>query len=452
MKWVKKTMEQHYIKDQVELAELCKLITKIINPDDSVLQRASKLSEYCKQTIDFPIEMPEDRAWYEASAHESLTKWKIGNCLNYAKSLIGLAYAAGINGRCIWINGKVDGYDEVQGHTLCELEIDGQWMLFDAMYGVPFLNKLDAKTPSAYECWKDPMQYVEAINPKYYGFTEKFWRQLWFDFRVIGNKGIRDMSEPLFVEIWYDENPYVSNTNLDEKWWYTEFREKVKDATDEEVPPLYEILYKNYLYAEKGHHPHESVTILKHTEDKLEMTDIPNTYRFVRVLIKQFMDKAKILELGCGASSFPFILAIDGYNVTAIDMRRGVIDNLRNVALLLPEDARQRLRFKCTLAEKLPYLDNGFDIIVGVDFLEHIRNLDHLLKECDRVLKRGGRMYFTTPISGIGWSPEHLHSFICEDDLKRIFNSCGFNIRVYYERYRWEFLDPNIFIIEATRG
>jgi len=209
-------VEEHYIRDGQELLELRKLAKSIVKEEDTQLQKADKLSAYVKHTITFPSPLPQDREWYHASAFESLMKWKIGNCMTYARSLIGLAYSIGIEGRKVSICGAVDGYEQTQGHVLCELKIDGKWIVFDAMYGAPFLGThkvyLDGteedytpKTPSAYECWKNPDLYRTLINPKYLAFSKKFWEQIWYDFGIVEEPRIREMGEKAFLEKWYVE-------------------------------------------------------------------------------------------------------------------------------------------------------------------------------------------------------------------------------------------------------
>lgn len=46
----------------------------------------------------------------------------------------------------------------------------------------------------------------------------------------------------------------------------------------------------------------------------------------------------------------------------------------------------------------LPYDNGTFDMIVHSDTLEHVRNPQHALSECLRVLKPGGGLCFTVPV------------------------------------------------------
>lgn len=237
--------------------------------------------------------------------------------------------------------------------------------------------------------------------------------------------------------------------SFNEEWWYTVFRKKIAKATDTELPALYEKLYQNYLYKNKNHPPLYEVKPL-FIDDKgiLRFSDVCNNHNFVRFLMRDYVKGASVLELGCGTSSFPFILVTDGAKVHAIDIRQKVIKHIRKFTRLLPNEFQQNITFDCALAENLPYENNFFDIVIGIDFIEHMRSLDRLMSEVVRVLRPSGRVYFTAPIEGLGWSPEHLQN-LDEEKLRNLFSRHGFEVTIYLERRRWKFLKPNVYIVEA---
>ena len=47
----------------------------------------------------------------------------------------------------------------------------------------------------------------------------------------------------------------------------------------------------------------------------------------------------------------------------------------------------------------LPFVDNRFDSIFSSEVFEHVFNLEHMLKELNRVLKPGGKMLITCPFA-----------------------------------------------------
>lgn len=46
--------------------------------------------------------------------------------------------------------------------------------------------------------------------------------------------------------------------------------------------------------------------------------------------------------------------------------------------------------------DRFPYDDNTFDDIFSRKIIAHLKNPEHFLKECYRVLKKDGRIYLTT--------------------------------------------------------
>jgi ubiquinone/menaquinone biosynthesis C-methylase UbiE len=125
---------------------------------------------------------------------------------------------------------------------------------------------------------------------------------------------------------------------------------------------------------------------------------------------------------------------------------------------------------------KIPYSDGFFDAILVFEVLEHIKNIDHIMKEIERVLKPNGYVFASTP--NINWFPFRIKFLfgMCPEDFhttdhvhfwnlrwfRKLFTNYGFEIikqgtsfglpNVLYpfvKRYRKEFLevyDKYIFI------
>lgn len=53
--------------------------------------------------------------------------------------------------------------------------------------------------------------------------------------------------------------------------------------------------------------------------------------------------------------------------------------------------------------EKLPFQNKSFDCIFSTEVLEHVFNVDTVLQECNRILKKGGILFLTCPFA----FPEH---------------------------------------------
>ena len=98
----------------------------------------------------------------------------------------------------------------------------------------------------------------------------------------------------------------------------------------------------------------------------------------------------KVLEVGCGTGFFLLNLAQAGFigEAHCTDISSGMIaqcvDNGRHLGI----DVRGRVAD----AEKLPYPDATFDLVLGHAVIHHLPNLEVAFSEFRRVLKPGGRL------------------------------------------------------------
>jgi len=98
----------------------------------------------------------------------------------------------------------------------------------------------------------------------------------------------------------------------------------------------------------------------------------------------------KVLELGCGTGLVT--QNINGGSVVSCD----IYENFIHKASERAQKRGRQVIFLTADAERLPFLDESFDIIVGVSVLHHV-NIDSALKEIKRVLKLKGRFIFSEP-------------------------------------------------------
>jgi ubiquinone/menaquinone biosynthesis C-methylase UbiE len=108
----------------------------------------------------------------------------------------------------------------------------------------------------------------------------------------------------------------------------------------------------------------------------------------------------RALELGCGTGFFLLNLMQAGVAKTGsvTDLSPGMVETaLRNAeGLGLDVDGR------VADAERIPYDDDTFDLVVGHAVLHHIPDLDTALREVLRVLKPGGRFVFAGEPTTVG--------------------------------------------------
>ena len=57
----------------------------------------------------------------------------------------------------------------------------------------------------------------------------------------------------------------------------------------------------------------------------------------------------------------------------------------------------ENIKFFTGVGEALPFTDNSIDFIVSTDVFEHVQDLQKVLSECHRVLKKGGKLLVVFP-------------------------------------------------------
>lgn len=117
-------------------------------------------------------------------------------------------------------------------------------------------------------------------------------------------------------------------------------------------------------------------TLLKGFDDRFEKMVCE-----IRGLVK---NGDKILDIGCGEGKIWELFP--NMDVYGIDMSQG---NLKK--------ARKFLKPTLGSAEKLPFKDKTFDLVVASEILEHLISPDKTFKEINRVLKPRGNAIITFP-------------------------------------------------------
>ena len=117
------------------------------------------------------------------------------------------------------------------------------------------------------------------------------------------------------------------------------------------------------------------------------MRSDPNDFRAIKVrkIFNQIKD-SKILDVCCadGALLRPFTRQNQIYG----------IDYSPNIA---EAEGYKEVKNANLEHESLPYAADFFDVVFAGECIEHIANTQHVLKEINRVLKKGGLFVLTTP-------------------------------------------------------
>ncbi|MEZ0290323.1 MAG: class I SAM-dependent methyltransferase [Sulfolobales archaeon] len=119
----------------------------------------------------------------------------------------------------------------------------------------------------------------------------------------------------------------------------------------------------------------------------------------------------KILEVstGFGINTYTLLKLIEslGGLLVSIDIDPRMIDRARRIFREYVD--KKILRLEVADAEKLPYEDNTYDLVVSHTTLHHINNLDKALGEMIRVLKPDGKIIIIdlNPIRLLSIIPGH---------------------------------------------
>lgn len=108
-----------------------------------------------------------------------------------------------------------------------------------------------------------------------------------------------------------------------------------------------------------------------------------------------FKENDKVLEIGCGNGELWL------KNINKLENNANI--TLTDICEDMIRDAKENLQsekynFKFEVAEpsRLPYENESFDIVIADHILFYMRDLDSVLKEIKRVLKKGGYFYCST--------------------------------------------------------
>jgi len=122
--------------------------------------------------------------------------------------------------------------------------------------------------------------------------------------------------------------------------------------------------------------------------------------RFDAVAADETLPYQRAMELGCGTGFFLLNLMQSGVakKGSVTDLSPGMV----KVALRNAENLGLDVDGRVADAERIPYDDNTFDLVVGHAVLHHIPDVEQALSEVLRVLKPGGRFVFAGEPSTIG--------------------------------------------------
>lgn len=88
-------------------------------------------------------------------------------------------------------------------------------------------------------------------------------------------------------------------------------------------------------------------------------------------------------------------------------------------------------------ARQLPFNDKTFDLVTSIETIEHLREHEHFLRECKRVLKKDGYFVCSTPNkqvvsadSELPWFPDHVKELDIHN-FRNLLDKYFYNVVIY---------------------
>ncbi|MCK4434069.1 class I SAM-dependent methyltransferase [Candidatus Bathyarchaeota archaeon] len=160
-----------------------------------------------------------------------------------------------------------------------------------------------------------------------------------------------------------------------------------------------------------------------------------------------------ILDYGCGGGWLSRFLFRKGFDVVGIDVNIKLVRKAK--------DACSRVEFVVCDAEKLPFRDAAFDVVIGVAILHHL-NVRRSCRELERILNEKSKFVFLepnslNPLSAIGrrFFPTEAHTkgekAFVPSYLKTVLNQTGFALERYFTLFSISFPLARLFKIARIR-
>ena len=187
-------------------------------------------------------------------------------------------------------------------------------------------------------------------------------------------------------------------------------------------------------------------TYKKFSDTASAIRGLTNYYHGLYQLIsKYFVDDKKsitrVLEIGCGFSGLAGLFISNGYIYTGLDVSNFIVGELKQK---YPNTTFMRHDIQQPIAS-----GHKFDLIVGMEVLEHVPNTSLALENLREVLNDGGALVVTVPnplskIPFTDWRKDPTHiSVMGEGDWVSAFTTAGFrnvnSTTVFSVPYVWRF-------------
>jgi len=169
---------------------------------------------------------------------------------------------------------------------------------------------------------------------------------------------------------------------------YEELEKLVEDEKLKDIIGKHLISYWKYLNLRKYCEKDDAIKFFVNNEKgKVDFVD--------DVEKRAFQLKGKrVLDIGCGKGGVIISCALRGANAFGFDTDE---DELKIAKMRVKFYGIDNVLIFKGEGEHIPFPDNSFDLITATSVLEHVKNLEMVIKEMVRVTKSGGFCCTTTP-------------------------------------------------------
>lgn len=105
----------------------------------------------------------------------------------------------------------------------------------------------------------------------------------------------------------------------------------------------------------------------------------------------------RVLDIACGVGFLSVLLARYGHQVVAVDISKSSIECAKRLANYY--NCEDKIDFRIMDVSKLTFDSDSFDIVTGEDALHHVIKYPGSVENIYRVLKPGGKAYFSEPFA-----------------------------------------------------
>lgn len=198
-----------------------------------------------------------------------------------------------------------------------------------------------------------------------------------------------------------------------------------------------EIYDKVYSSGELGYHHDE-------TKDKLSLEELARKdINFVAVADSLSPDPLDILEVGCGYGYLTNALNQLGHRARGVDVSRKAIAYAKEIYGDYFEQ------------KEVTEVVGSYDMIIGVELIEHLMDPKGFVKKCTELLKPNGKLIITTPNKDFYnkktlWmtSPPPIHLFwFGKKAMETMAKNAGLEMRVLpYHKYLMKYDNQNLLV------